>query len=332
MIDAHAHVLPRDFPERTDFPAMEVIAGDSARLLSFGATRYRAREVFFAAERRLEALDEAGVDEEIISPMPPLLNYTLDRQVGLSLARHVNEATAQFVAAGSGRIHGLGIVPMQDPAAAAAELHSVLDLGLHGVEVASHVNGVAIGDERFAEFFDEVDRLNAAVFIHALPRADEASLAPVLRGSIGVGIEGARGAASLILGERAQENRLERVLFSHAAGGLPLMLARADHFWANQDQSTRTPEPPSELARRFSYDSMVFDPRGLRFVIDFLGADRIMLGSDYPAMDRRMPFAGILDDLDLPVSDRESIATANARRFLGLGTGLPVSAHAAAAS
>lgn len=325
IIDAHAHVIPKDYPTREGFPVMEPIDHDTARTLLFGATRFRAAAVFFETERRIEAMDAAGIDEEILSPMPPLLKYDLDAGLALDVARHVNETVASHVRDGRGRIHGIGMVPMQDPDAAAAELAAFAGLGLSGVEVASHVVGTTIGDARFLPFFQEVDRLGLSVFIHTMPRADETDLAANLRGSIGVGIEAARAAASLILGGTAQATRLDRVLFSHAAGGLPLMLARADYFWGNEDPATRTPEPPSVLARRFFYDSMVFDPAGMRFIVDYLGADRIVLGTDFPAMPRTESLARALDDLGLSAEDRDRIGFGNARAFLGedVHSGLP---------
>ena len=318
IIDAHAHIIPKDFPVEDGFPRMETIDHDTARTLIFGATSFRAKDVWFDVERRLEAMDAAGVDEEIVSPMPPLLNSTVAPVLGLSIARHVNEVVARYVRDGGGRIHGLGIVPMQDPVLAAAELGHLRDLGLRGVEVASHVNGVPIGDARFTEFFQEVDRLGISVFIHTMPRMDEVALPPSLRASIGVGLEGARGATSLLFGGMADACSLDRVLFSHAAGGLPLMLARADYFWAQQPEDTRSTEPPSAVARRFFYDSMLFDPRGLRFVVDYLGSDRVVLGTDFPAMPRPARLAETIEALGIADEDFENIASRNARAFLSL--------------
>jgi aminocarboxymuconate-semialdehyde decarboxylase len=317
-IDAHAHIIPKDFPFEQGFPRMEVIDRDTARMLVFGATNFRASDVFFDVERRIEAMDAAGVDEEIVSPMPPLLASPATPELGLSIARHVNEVVATYVLEGRGRIHGMGMVPMQSPGLATSELEHVRSLGLGGVEVPSHVGGVPIGDPRFTEFFLEVDRLGLSVFIHALPRMDEVALPTSLRASVGVGIEGARGAASLAFGGIADACSLERVLFSHAAGGLPLMLARADYFWAQQPEGDRPIEAPSSVARRFLYDSMVFDPRGLRFVIDYLGSDRVVLGTDFPAMPRPGRLTDTIYALDLAHEDRDNVAFGNARRFLSL--------------
>jgi len=319
-IDAHAHILPRDYPVRDGFPRMEAVSGESARDIFFGAFSYRARDVFFDAEKRIEALDGAGIDEEIVSPMPPLLNYTLDAALGEDLFSYVNEVVAGYVAAGGGRIHGFGIVPLQDPAVAARQLSQIADLGLSGVEIATHVNGVEIGDIRFREVFQEAERLGLATFVHTLPRADEPGVPAALRGSVGVGIEATRGASSLAFGGHAEHCALDRVLFSHAAGGLPSVLARVDYFWQNAPEETRSATRPSDVARRFYYDSMVFDPSGLRFVIDYLGADRIVLGTDFPAMARPARLVDLLEPLHLDDETHDLIASGNARRLLAGAT------------
>lgn len=322
IIDAHAHVIPGVFPPREGFPAMEPIDADTARTLVFGPTRFRASAAFFQAEARIDAMDASAVDQEIVSPMPPLLNTEVDGRLAREISRYVNESVAELVSAGGGRIHGLGMVSLHDPESAAEDLGALRDLGLRGVEVPSNVQGVAIGDARFTEFFREIDRLGLSVFIHTLPRADEPGLAANLRGSIGVGVEGARAASSLLFGGMAESCQLERVLFSHAAGGLPLMLARADYFWSQQDVGSRPAAPPSEVARRFFYDSMLFDPRGLRFAVDYLGADRVVLGTDYPAMARPGVLSSTLADLELSGEDTQRIGYTNALAFLDLAEAL----------
>src|SRR3954468_2322774 len=118
---------------------MEPLDGETARLLVFGAMRFKARDVFFDAERRIEEQDASGVAAEVVSPMPPLLKYDLPVDDGLSLARHVNEFTATLCQAEPTRLIGLGMVPMQDPEVATKELSAIKDQGLAGVEIASNV-------------------------------------------------------------------------------------------------------------------------------------------------------------------------------------------------
>jgi aminocarboxymuconate-semialdehyde decarboxylase len=329
LVDAHAHLLPRDYPADAPecFPRMEPIDGDTARTLLFGAVRFRAREVFFEAERRIEAMAESGVDAEVLTPMPPLLRYDLPVQDALSLARHINEFTATLCANDPSKLIGFGMVPMQDPEAAAKELTAVREAGLHGVEIASNVNGASIGDERFLPFFAEAERLDLPIFVHAMPTPTD-RLPMSTMGTYVVGLEGALAAASLIAGGTAARCPNLRISFSHAAGGFPLMVPRAQYFWSGtwneeppiKERAVMPDDGPSpmEYARRFYYDSMVFDRRALTYIIDLLGHDRILVGSDFPAMPREEPAGRTLRSLDLPAAVLEDITWHNAFRFLGI--------------
>lgn len=329
LVDAHCHLLPRDYPPGAPacFPQMEPVEQSTDRMLVFGAMRFRARDVFFEAERRLAAQTASGVDVEVLTPMPPLLRYDLPAPDGMALARHVNEVTAQFCSVDPTRLVGLGMVPMQDPDAAAAELAAIGDLGLVGVEIASNVLGASIGAERFLPFFTEAARLGLAVFVHAMPSATD-RLPPKAAGTYVVGIEGALAAASLIAGGTAAKCPELRIAFSHAAGGFPLMLPRAQYFWSGSwNEEPRVPErapmpddgpSPLEFARRFYYDTLVFDRRALRFLVDYLGPGRLLVGSDFPAMPREDPAGRTLRSLELPPAALDDITWNNAFRWLGI--------------
>ena len=206
LVDAHAHVIPGSFPEAAppgcdpaDWPRMS--AGDDAgtRLLISGALRFTARDAWFDAERRLAASAASGVDAEVVSPFPPLLNYRLAPVPGLDLARWVNEYIAGLAAAAPGRIYGLGTVPLQDPDLAAGELAAIVQAGLAGVEIASNVGGTSLADERFLGFFAEAERLSVPVFVHAMPVASDRLPGPATA-TFGVGVDGSLAAAAIITG------------------------------------------------------------------------------------------------------------------------------------
>ncbi|NDK30221.1 amidohydrolase family protein [Nesterenkonia haasae] len=329
IVDAHAHYLPKDYPADAPacFPSMKALPDSTDRQLIFGQMKFRARDVFFEAEKRLEAQDASGVDVEVISPMPPLLRYDLPAADGLALARHTNEFTVELTSHSPQRLIGLGMVPLQDPEAAARELKHVKDMGLAGVEIASNIGGSSIGDEKFLEFFKELERLDLALFVHAMPSPND-RLPMSAMGTYVVGIEGMYAAASLILGGTAAACPNLRISFSHAAGGFPMMLPRANYFWGgswneepkNLERAVMPDDGPSPLdyARRYYYDSMVFDHRTIRYLIDILGSDRLMVGSDFPAMLREDPAAKTLKSMELPPGDWENISHRNAYRWLGL--------------
>lgn len=325
LVDAHCHVLPPDYPADAPgcFPRMEVVAGETARLLVFGRTRFKARDVFFDAERRVEAMDAAGVTVEVISPMPPLLRYDLSVDDGVSLCRFVNEWIAELCSVVPERLFGFGMVPLQDVEVAAGELSGLVELGLRGVEVPSQVLGSSIGDERFLPFFGEAERLGVSVFVHAMPAVTD-RLPLSAMGTYVVGVEGALAAASFVAGGVAAKCPDLRVSFSHAAGGFPLMVPRAQYFWGGgwneevvAERAIAHDDGPSplEYARRFYYDSLVFDRRAVGFLVELLGVDRLLLGSDFPAMGREEPFGRTARSLGL--DDWEDLAWRNAFRFLG---------------
>jgi aminocarboxymuconate-semialdehyde decarboxylase len=329
IVDAHAHLLPRDYPPGAPacFPRMEPVEGSTARTLVFGSVRFQARDAFFEAERRIEEQAASGVDAEVLSPMPPLLRYDLPAADGLDLARYVNEFTAGLCSFDPVRLIGLGMVPLQDPDLAAAELAAIGGQGLRGVEVTSGVLGASIGDERFLPFFAEAERLGLAIFVHAMPSATP-RLPRTAMGTYAVGVEGALAAASMITGGTAAKCPDLRICFSHGAGGFPLMLPRAQYFWSGAwNEEPAVPEravmpddgpSPLQYARRFYYDSLVFDRRALRYLIDLLGSGRLLVGSDFPAMPREEPAARTLRSMDLPPDVFADITGNNAMRWLGI--------------
>lgn len=346
IIDAHAHILPADYPEDAPscFPSMHPVDGSTDRMLEFGPMTFRARDAFFAAERRLEEQDASDVGAEVVSPMPPLLRYDLPDHDGLALARHVNEFTAGMCSVAPDRLHGLGMVPMQSPDTATEELRAIKDLGLAGVEIASNILGESIGHERFLDFFREAERLGLSVFVHAMP-APMSRLPASAMGTYVVGVEGMFAAGSMALGGTAAACPDLRISFSHAAGGFAMMLPRAQYFWGGAwnegpvdlDRAVMHDDGPSplEIARRFYYDSMVFDHRAIRYLIDLLGADRLLVGSDFPAMLREEPVARTLREMGLPDAEWEAIASRNALRWLGkeeVGDGAADAVQASAAA
>jgi aminocarboxymuconate-semialdehyde decarboxylase len=302
------------------------------RLLVSGPVRFTARSAWFDAEQRLAASAASGVDAEVVSPFPPLLNYGLPAAQGRDLARWVSEYVAGLCAAAPGRIYGLGTVPLQDPDLAAGELGFLAgELGLAGVEIASHVLGVSLADERFLGFFAEAERLGTAIFVHAMPVASDRLPGPATA-TFGVGVEGSLAAAALITGGVAEKYPGLRLAFSHGAGGFPLMLTRAQWFWGRtwNEEPPRPGGPgpeaapwaattgPAELARRFYYDSLVFDHRAIRYLIDMIGPGRLLVGSDFPAMPREEPAGRTLRSMGLADSVLDDITWHNCFRFLGL--------------
>jgi aminocarboxymuconate-semialdehyde decarboxylase len=329
LIDTHAHVIPGEFPpvegraagER--WPRMEA-GSDSARVLltAPGGRGLTAQPVCWDPTERLAAMDARGVDAEVVSPMPGLLGYALTPEDGLDLCHFLNDFVVGLCASAPRRLFGLGLVPMQHAELAARELANVKKAGLLGVEIASNINGVSLGDARFDELFKEIEAQDLAVFVHGLAPSFADRLPPSAIGGFGIAAEIAVGAVSLLVSGIFQKCPNIRIALSHGAGGFPLMLTRAQFFWGrtwNEEPGPGQDGPsPSELARRFFYDSLVFDRRALRYLVDMLGPEQLLIGTDHPFMHRESPVGKTLRELDLPAADVEAITWLNAFRWLGV--------------
>jgi aminocarboxymuconate-semialdehyde decarboxylase len=330
LVDMHAHVIPGALDpvgasEDHRGPRIGPCDDPRARLLENDrGMQFKAIEAFYSGERRLEELERSGVDAEVVSPMPPLLDYALSGAEGLELSRRVNEFVASLCAVDSRRLMGMGMVPMQAPELATAELARVRDLGLVAVEIASNVVGRALHGDEYEEFWSEAERLEMPVFIHAMP-ADFGSRLPaglIPIAAFAVGADALLACAGIITSGLAERHPRLRLAFSHGAGGFPMMLPRAQFFWGrtwNEEPSSEGSGPsPAELTRRFYYDGLVFDRRALRLLIDMVGHRQVLVGSDFPAVVREQPCGRTLRSLDLPADVLEDITWHNTFRFLGI--------------
>jgi aminocarboxymuconate-semialdehyde decarboxylase len=265
-----------------------------ARLLESDRMRFTASDAFYSAERRLEEQARSGVDAEVVSPMPPLLDYSLPAAEGLELCRRVNAFIAELTHTDPNRLLGMGMVPMQAP------------------------------EDEFAEFWSEVERVQMPVFVHGMP-GDLGGRVPgglVAVAGFAVGADCALAATSIIAGGVAERHPELRLAFSHGAGGFPCMLPRANFFWGktwNEEPSSEGEGiSPAELARRFYYDGLVMDRRTLAHLIEMMGHRQVLVGSDFPAMAREDPCARTLRSLGLPAEQLEDITWHNTFRFLGV--------------
>jgi len=270
-------------------------------------------------EGRIADMELLSIGLQCLSPMPELLSYWLPAADAQVLIRHVNDTIAGMVGRFPGRFVGLGGVPLQDLDLAIRELEYLRnDLRFPGVEVGSHVNGVSIGDPRFEPFFTAAEKMHAAIFVHALrpagqdrivgPASEQAVCFP---GDIGLAV------ASFITGGMAERHPELRIAFSHGGGVTPLLMPRLDRAWdITPSLKELLPRKPYAYARRFFYDTIVFDPASLKHILQALGESQILVGSDYPfAMGDPDPVA-FLQRSHLELDVLHAVTRKNAERFL----------------
>ena len=326
-IDIHTHIVPETFPAYAGrnagvpWPSMVDAHACHKHVMISGKVYRTVSDGCWSVPRRIEDMGGMGLARQAISPMPELFSYWLPLDDAKTMVRYLNEQIAAMIAQAPDRLLGLGAVPLQDVDSAIDELHFVFhQLNLSGVEIASHVNGVSIGDARFEPFFAEAERLGAAIFVHALrPAGQDRIVGPFIEQAVCFPGDIALACASMITGGIAMRQPKLRIAFSHGGGTMAILLPRLVHAWNMFPKvKEELPESPEAAAKRFYYDSVVFDPKVIKLLIEQFGAGQVCLGTDYPfAMGDFRP----LDSLQKASLGQEIVAAItfkNARRFLGL--------------
>ncbi|WP_036593785.1 amidohydrolase family protein [Ottowia thiooxydans] len=291
-IDTHAHVVPENFPAYigaevpADWPSMAAAQACHRSVMISGKVYRTVSDKCWDTGKRLVDLESMGIALQVVSPMPELLSYWMKPAAAQQLLRFLNDQIAGMVNESGGRIAGLGAVPLQDIELAMRELeYCVKVLGFAGIEIGSNINGVPIGDPRFHPFFAACQETGAAVFVHAIRPAGmerlvgPAPLQQVLAYPGDVGL----AAASVITSNLMETHPKLRLAFSHGGGTLAMLLPRLQQGWQVFPALAESIKAaPVEQARKFFYDTLVFDTPTLRHLVDTFGASQLMVGTDYP--------------------------------------------------
>lgn len=275
-IDVHAHYWTDHYLDmliglgKTDTATQRGIgAGDGAEL-----------------DARLRLMDRAGVDLQVLSAAPQL-PYGTDADLAVAAARYVNDEYAAVVAAHPERFRAFAATPMPDIEASIAEIHRALDeLGMVGVTMNTSVLNRAITDPDFEPIFAELDARGAVLYLHP---AGNGACSPLvtehkITWMVGAPFEDTIAAMQLITSGHLQRYPGVKIICSHLGGALPMITRRADDHlsWEAPD----TPEPPTAAVHRLWFDTVSHcHPPALRCAIDSFGADRILLGTDFPYED-----------------------------------------------
>lgn len=326
IVDAHGHLLVPEVaalaeghPREAEDALAERISFSSASWEANQAQIQRTWPQLTDVGRRLADLDAIGVDMQVVGPMP-MHRYWAEPELAVKISAVTNEAIAAHCAGGQGRLLGLGTLPLQHPALAVRELErAVRDLGLNGVSVSTSVDGRELADRAFDPVWEAAADLSATVFIHPWGCSLGSRLgANFLGNTFGQPAETALALSHLIFGGTLDRYPSLKLLAAHGGGFLPTYIGRSDHAWENRPDARGCADRPSRYLRRIFYDALVYTPRALRYLVEAVGADRVVLGTDYP-FDM-----GVTDPVEraaaagLPAADLTAIQRGNASGLFGL--------------
>ncbi|MFC8230297.1 amidohydrolase family protein [Streptomyces sp. NPDC057287] len=269
---------------------------------------------------RLAAMDVQGVDVQLVSPSPSHYHYWADEDTAEKVYRLANEATAAHCARSPERLRGLGLVPLQHPNLVVRALGHALDQGLAGVEISSHAPGRELSDPAYEPFWSQAEEAGALIFLHPFGcTLDERLDRWYLSNTVGQPTENAVALSHLIFSGVLDRHPGLKLIAAHGGGYLPTHVGRADHAWsARTDAGAGCAHLPSSYLKRIYFDSLVHDTRVLTSLIEAAGADRVLLGSDFPFdMGAEDPVAA-LRAARLAVADFDAVRGGNAAALLRL--------------
>ena len=327
IVDVHTHyVSPRAIETARRDPARHGVRVDEAR----GAPRLTlgngpALRPLLPALHDLAAyvafMQARGITHALVGPLMDMVGYHLPAAQGRAWNRVLNEALAEDLKQAPPGLRGLASVPLQDPAAAADELrHAVLRLGFRGAMVDTNVERRPLGDAALDPFWRAAMELGVPVILHPFvlepaPRFDEF----YLHNLVGYPFETTMAASSLIFGGTLDRMPELTVVLVHGGGFLPYQVGRLDRgHTARPETRAGGAGPASGYVRRVYYDTLTHSARSLCFLCDVVGADRLLLGSDFPfGLGDPEPVASLrAAGLGEP-SERAALAE-NAARLFGL--------------
>jgi aminocarboxymuconate-semialdehyde decarboxylase len=291
-IDVHWHHVPKAFADsivsgELQIAGQVVTKDDGSALVKMDNGFKQPLPAFLTDPETIIAdLDAAGVDVACASIAPPLSHLDCDPQIALGVSRAINDAYAEVGEKYDGRIIPLANLPLQDVDLALQELKRVVtDYGFKGVQVGSNINGKNLGDETLFPFWEQVRELDLFVFSHGLsPLGPERMSEHELKNLVGLPIDTAVSVGSMVFGGVYERLPGLKVCFSHGGGTFPCLVGRWDHGFRERlsKQAETTIKMPSEYLVDIYADSLNHDPAGLRYLVERLGEDQVLLGSDHP--------------------------------------------------
>jgi aminocarboxymuconate-semialdehyde decarboxylase len=320
-IDIHSHIIVPAADELVAPYLAKVNDGTSADTIAVGRKQLAERRPHMLdLAIRLPDLDAMGLERQVIKPSPQQCYYDVPPDVAVKSARLVNDGVAEFAARRPDRFIPFGSVPMSEPTAAVSELdYCARKLGFKGIQILTNVAGRELSDPAFEPFWAKAEELKVLVVIHPAGFTEPRRLSRFYFGNvIGNPLDTTVAVHHLIFDGVLERYPELRILAVHGGAYAAAYSGRMDHAWGARSDSLGTlPKPPSHYLRKLYVDTVVFTPHQLDYLVQIFGADRVLMGTDYPFdMGEYDPVGHVLavDRFDEPTIT--AIVGGNARRLL----------------
>ena len=320
-IDIHSHVIPKRIIDAIAADPQRFKARiENGKVIHDQGYVYPLFPEFHDVTAKIESMDKKGLGISAISPAPPMFYYWADADLALQVAGLVNDGVAEMVAGAPERLRGMATVPMQHPDAAVAELERCVKLhGFKAVEIGTSIEGAQLAEDRFRPLLRRAAELGVFVFAHPYYVGSKAGLEGYyLTNLIGNPLDTTVMLANLMFSGALEDLPELKIVLAHGGGFTPYQIGRLVHgHKVRAETNTKTKTSPKELLKRIYFDSLVFEPQALRYLIDLVGADHICIGTDSPFdMADNDPKATIDAVPGITPTERECVCSRTALKLL----------------
>ncbi|MFL5752163.1 MAG: amidohydrolase family protein [Bacteroidia bacterium] len=326
-IDTHTHIIPEHIPDYAKkFGYGEFITLDHHQpgraWMMQGSKRFREIvENCWNAEVRIREMQAHQADMQVICTIPVMFSYWAQPAHGLEISQFLNDDIAATVNNYPDKFIGLATVPLQDVKLAIRELERCMKMGYKGVQIGSNVNNRNLNEDDIVEFFTACQDVNAAVLIHPWQMMGQEHMSKYwLPWLVGMPAEISRAICSMIFGGVFEKLPKLRVCFAHGGGSFLPTISRIEHGWDCRPDlvAIDNQKNPKEYLGKFWVDSHVCDHKMLQYVMDLVGADKIVQGSDYPfPLGEAVP-GELVRSAPFSNADKEKIMGGSAKAWLSL--------------
>jgi len=319
VIDFHAHI--NIGPARERMNAGRMAPAKPPKPGSSGLSDTSKAPILSQIDARLASMDRMGVDVAVLTPSPPRGFFKADEDTGIAVARVTNNDVAKIARDHGERIVATGNVPLQHVAASVAELERAMALGLKGVRIGTNIAGMELGDRRFDPFWARAEALGALVFLHPQGFTEPKRLEPYfLENALGQPLETALALAQMIFGGVFERYPGLKLIAAHGGGYFPFYLGRFEQAWRMRPECrVNLARSPGEVLREIWFDTVLFRPDQVAFLVNLVGRERVVMGTDSPFdMGENDPIGLIRATPGLDAAAQAAILGGNAARLLGL--------------